>query len=1254
MDPKKTTPPEQSKEALGESESWLKEAAVAPRHSLSVPPLASPDAETKSEDPGLAHTKPLEYNEGIASSAGIDEAAPQGGRYQIQKSLEVGGLGEVLVARDQRLDRPVAVKRLKRRSYGEARFLREALLTAKLEHPGIVPIHDLWQQNESPHYAMKLVEGRPLSAVLEEKKTLSERLSLLPQVINVCEAIAYAHSKKIIHRDLKPQNVMIGAFGEAIVIDWGLAKELGNGEWGIGNSEKAESGESGREKTPEGLAGQTSGPIPPTLTQEGAVMGTPAFMPPEQAQAKEVDERADVYALGAILYCVLSGAPPYLGKSAADICARVVSSPPIPLEDRQSGIPRPLLSIVEKAMARDSRDRYPSAKELAEDLKRFQAQQRVVAHVYSSWERFLLWAKRHQTAVRVGLSAVAALSLIVAVGVALLYSAWGKEGDARQLAERKQKEAESALARAQAAEKRALEEKENAERSLISLLTEQGRQELLNGQSDRAVAFLSEAYQHAEALGGADAALRFLLAGAMRPFDTKPIPLEGYPGEPSSGWFSQDRSRIIVLSEESTTKSSTLTLYDASSYRRLLSFPGPSALSFIMASQDASRILTTDESNTAKVWDATTGKLLSSLEMQYTFLRILTLSPDGSRIFAVENDFTTNIWDAATGKPLLPLVEMGAVESAHFSPESSRLALAFGYTGGYTVKILDVASGKVLASLNGHKGQISSLTFSPDGARLVTTSTDKTAKLWDAATGDLLSSMEGHDDRVTLAKFLRGGLSIITKSDDKTTKVWWASGRLLASFEGEPEALWGYVDAGDGRSVTVGEGGKMVVSEIVAGRMIFSVQGPHDFVSAKFSPDGGRILTAGYSQMAQIRDASSGKLLLSLDDPLVDESKASIVSGDVVMESGFKMKFATFSKDGKWVLTLDDDYRANLFDATSGKHLAMLTATEGEPKGRENFIDKVNLSPDGRLILTLNQDKTAKIWSNAGQLISSLDGFSDMAAARLDQFKNIIAAEFSPDSSRVAIIAEEEKTARIYEPLSGKLLFTLEGHLEKLLWIVFSPDGSRIATTSLDKTVKIWDTATGKSLLSLEGHSIYANRAKFFPDGSRLLTTSEDDTAKIWDVLTGKLLASFPIYPYGPLALSPDGRRIVVASDQNTAKLWDEAGHLLASLEGHNGEIYSIELSPDSNLIATTSADQKIRIWDAASGKLLAVLEGHTYGIRSMEFSPDGARLVTAAYDGTVKLWDLRLESRDAREIAAFVKEQISFELKDGRLVPTH
>jgi tetratricopeptide (TPR) repeat protein len=342
----------------------------------------------------------------VAADGGGERGAEDGPRlpmvgrenYAVEGEVARGGMGRILSARDRRLGRPVALKELQDAASPDSRrFVREALVTARLQHPAIVPVYEAgrWPDG-APFYAMKLVSGRTLDALIRDAPGgLPGRVALLPHLIAVAEAVAYAHSQHVVHRDLKPANVLVGGFGETVVVDWGLAKDL-----------RAPAAED-----PNPVAGA---PGRRDETVVGAVLGTPAYMAPEQARGEAADERSDVYALGAMLYYLLAGQPPRSGTTVREVLAAAATGRPRPLTEREPGTPPDLAAIVEKAMEPDPARRYPDAGALAADLRRFQTGQLVSAHRYSPGELLRRWVRQHRAVVTVA----AVLSLALAVAVA--------------------------------------------------------------------------------------------------------------------------------------------------------------------------------------------------------------------------------------------------------------------------------------------------------------------------------------------------------------------------------------------------------------------------------------------------------------------------------------------------------------------------------------------------------------------------------------------------------------------------------------------------------------------------------------------------------------------------------------------------------------------------------------------------------------------------------------------------------------------
>jgi formylglycine-generating enzyme required for sulfatase activity len=344
-------------------------------------------------------------------------------RYRVVRSHALGGLGEVFVAIDEELGREVALKEIQDRhadnAESRARFLLEAEVTGGLEHPGIVPVYGLGSYADGrPYYAMRLIRGSSLQDAIHRfheadrpSRNPHERglelRQLLGRFVGVCNAIAYAHSRGVLHRDIKPGNVMLGQFGETLVVDWGLAKQLTGG---------------GCEPPVDCLQQGARTPRPPEQTQAGAVLGTPAFMSPEQAAGRldELGPASDVYSLGATLYCLLTNHAPFEGDDVAGILERVLRGDFRPARQVEPNVPAALEAVCGKAMALRPQDRYASAQDLAAEVEKWLADEPVAAFRESWWARTARWRRRHQTVVAVGVALCLTALAAMTVGYLLL------------------------------------------------------------------------------------------------------------------------------------------------------------------------------------------------------------------------------------------------------------------------------------------------------------------------------------------------------------------------------------------------------------------------------------------------------------------------------------------------------------------------------------------------------------------------------------------------------------------------------------------------------------------------------------------------------------------------------------------------------------------------------------------------------------------------------------------------------------------
>jgi hypothetical protein len=622
--------------------------------------------------PSTHQTAPLTHDHAPSSSAlQVAEVAavlPEVSldRYQLRDEFARGGLGRISRAHDQHLRRTVAVKQLLAGNADAARrFIREALITARLQHPAIVPIYEAgrWPSGE-PFYAMKLVSGRSLDQVIRARKTLAERLALLPNLIAVAEAMAYAHSQRIIHRDLKPANVLVGSFGETVLIDWGLAKDL------------SAVGATGADAMPFG-----------DETEIGTVLGTPTYMPPEQAEGKVVDERADVYALGAVLYHVLCGAPPYGGSSSAETLARVLAEPAPPLLVREPGVPRDLATVVDKAMAREPAARYPTAKELAEDLVRFQAGQLVSAHRYSPVEMLRRWVQRRRAPVSVAVALLTAAAMVVV----LMVSRIAHERDA---ARRELGEARAATA---AAETRA---------AALVLATARAQ---LSSDARAALATLAhyrgDERQQAQSIA-ADARSQ-LAPSPLTPSTPAPEVRRLLGGEVRS----PDGTRRAVATRDE------ILVEELSGGRPLRLGGGAHEVAF---SPDG-RFLT----DGARLWDWAAGSARAFASKPAAHV---AFSPSGDRLATTGLDGVLTLWTLPDARAQ----RLGHGERVAFSPDGATLASS---DADGTVRLWHVSDGSG-RTLVGHRGAVAALAFSPDGRLLASGGNDGTLRLWQTASGD--------------------------------------------------------------------------------------------------------------------------------------------------------------------------------------------------------------------------------------------------------------------------------------------------------------------------------------------------------------------------------------------------------------------------------------------------------------------------------------------------------------------------------------
>jgi WD40 repeat protein/serine/threonine protein kinase len=1157
----------------------------------------------------------------LANLGGLN-AEPGKWRYRLTRTHGSGGLGVVSVAEDSALDRSVAVKQLRPERVIDPmaveRFVREARITGRLQHPNIVPVYELGLRpdDQIPFYAMRFVGHRTLLDAIAQHyadKTLSSGeqnirfRGLLQSFLAVCNAIAFAHDQGVIHRDIKPANIMIGDFGEVILLDWGLGKRL-------------DEAEPTALQPPAATAGNASDA---GKSQLGVKLGTPAYMSPEQAVGDVClhGKHTDIYGLGVTLYEILTGDVPFTGASTDELLEAIQTREFPNPRQRNPSVPAPLAAICRKAMQKQPADRYATANALADDIQHWLADEPVSVFAEPMVARVQRVARKNPGPV----SALAATVLVGIIGLtAGLYFVNSEKNQTASALEGKAIALDhESLARKHEAEQR--EKAETANSSLVVANTalrektadfyfQHGCTEFDAGRLHNGCVELFQAWRLARAgtrgkAGFANVLIDRLSRGGKSLVMRHEMPVTAVA-------FSPNGTRVLTGSADHTAR-----LWDAAT-GKTLGEPmrhggGVNAVAF---SPDGTRVLTGSADHTARLWDATTRKPQGEPMRHGGGVNTVAFNPDGKTVLTGSADKTARFWDATTGKPLgEPMRHESAVFAVAFSPDGTRaltasgnaarlwhagtgeplgepmrdadtgmvLAVVFSPDGtraltasGNAAKLWDATTGKPLGRSMRHASNVFDVAFSPDGTRVLTGSLDKTARLWDAATGKPLGEPMRHLDVVNAVAFSPDGTRVLTGSADHTARFW---------------------DATTGKPL----GGPLRHDEEVG--------------AVAFSPDGIRVLTGSRDKTARLWDATAGEQL-----------------GEQ-MRHELDVFSVAYSPDGTRVVTGSGDRLARLWDARTGKPL-------GKPMQHQDVVNAVAFSPDGTRVLTGSDDKTARLWdARTGAPVGE----------RLWHEGGVDAVAFSPDGTRV-LTGSRDKTARLWDATTGKPLGETMQHQDIVNAVAFSSDGTRVLTGSDDKTARLWDARTGAPVGERLRHEGGVDAVAFSPDGTRVLTGSGDKTARLWDAATRKPLGE-PMRHGGrvdAVAFSPDGGTVLTGSFDKSARLWDAAtGKPLAEPMWHADGVYAVAFSPDGTHVLTGSADATARLWDAATGKPLREPLWHGSDVEAVAFSPDGTRVLTGCGDHTAHLWDVALLPQP-NDIQSYIVTQLEVAVDDdGNLV---
>ena len=1038
---------------------------------------------------------------------------PPSAAYEIVTELGRGGMSVVYQARQRGLNRLVALKRIRDGARAGAeqrqRFRTEAEAIARLQHPNIVQIFDVGEEDGSPFFSLEFMDGGNLAAKLGGTPQPARTAAQL--VATLARAMQAAHAQGIIHRDLKPANILLRSLATE---DTENTEQRGSCGLSFWVSSVASAAQFVPKISDFGLAKLLTG-IHGVETQSGAVIGTPSYMAPEQAQGKvkAIGPATDIYALGAILYELLTGRPPFRAETALETLHQVQTVEPVPPSRLQPQLPRDLETITLKCLAKEPARRYPTAGDLAEDLRRWLEGRPIQARRVGVAERAGRWCRRNP--MLAGAIGAASLFLVLGTLVSSLLAVYAF-GEAR----RADREAVSVREAKQFSDRRYYaSEMKLANLDYVAGQVDLAQQRLQKFEPQAAVGQVGDGRYGDPDLRG------FEWYYLQRLCQLELHTLQGHAGQVMGVAFSPDGCRLASANRDGTvrvwntaTNQELLTLKTHTGPAWSVAF-SPDGRRLASAGQDGTvrmcdvatgqlvtlgthagqvwcvafsqdgRLASAGQDGIVQVWNTATGQKLPTLEGHTGDVFGVAFSPDG-RLASAGKDRTVRVWDAAGSQKLLPLQgHTGEVLAVAFSPDGRWLASGGGRPEGI-VRVWDAATGQFLRPLDARTMWVWGVAFSPDGRRLASAGQDGAVRLWDAATGEELVTLRPHIGRVSGVAFSPDGRRLAAAFQDGAVRVWDAATRQKTlTFQGHAGSVMAVAFSPDGMHIASVNGDRTVkVWDAATGQETLSLKRHPDWVvGLAFSPDSPdsprRLASASQDGTVRLWDAATGQFLRPF------EGHTSGVWG------------VAFSPDGKQLASAGEDGTVRVWDVATGERLLILTGHTGGVWG-------VAFSPDGRRLAFASGDQTHQ---HPGP--------------------------FNPD--RLAY-GSGYQTVKVWDLATGQEAFSFEGHKGSVWGVAFSPDGRRLASAGSDRTVRVWDTATDQKPLVLQGHPGPVWGVAFSPDGRRLASAG-DKTVRVWDPATGQELLTLQGHtrPVWGVAFSPDGRRLASASLDGTVKVWD-------------------------------------------------------------------------------------------------------------------